>query len=1071
MNIYRNQSEIEQKVNIPAGGTYGMPSQNVSGTSSTEGNASVKRAGSRGVSVNFNGGIRGNQAYEEFGKTIEDVMAEAGNTNVALQKDYMTLMANTMSDEDFAKMQKDGFDPGKMEPEEVVTIVDEIKAKLAESGVVVSGYNDDMDAELLEKITGSSARAQEIVDAFHEVDIPVTEKNVTEATAAMEMADSLTEYTEGMKKYLLENRLEPTLKNLYRAAYSGSNHADIQSRGYFAEMTGGYYGKKAESVDVADLKASFEKIIENAGYEVTKETLQDAAWMVEMGIPLTEDTFSHMEKIKDISLPMEEHFLAKTVAKAIAEGKGAKGADLNNGESVMETALRIKEETDAISESSIDRVLVKGKNVEEINLRDLMEESKESKSPSEDVATESMFPSGAVAAENMDMSGEITMESMSASGEVAMDSTYSSVSIRRQLEEIRLFMTVQVNVRLLKQGISIDTTPLSELVTRLKEEEQKLQSIMFKTEDRELASARNQLYRDVNDHMRAIPGMPVSLVGRLSFHRMEQVTLDEVYATGLERQKAYEKAEEKYEPLMTGVRSDYGDSIKKAFRNVDDILENMKMETTESNRRAVRILGYNSMEITKENIHAVKEAYLTVSRVVEKMTPAATLSLIREGSNPLEMSMEELYDRLTQMEDQADPEKSYSKFLFRLEQSKSISPEEKDSYIGIYRLLHQVEKRDGAAVGSLLHQGAEINFKNLLTAVRTTRAKRMDYAVDDSFGSLEEGLRQESSYRNSISDAIDTAFRKEMPEITYYEKLAGATKEMLVPDVVTDVIEGKDCSLESLYDELQETFQEGLEREEASLLRESAAVSEQAFSMLQEENISTTLEHLVAADQLLLHRGAMAKEVKKQAKLQDYETELKDAIKELRENFTSEDTAKDAYEKMVDTMEQVLFNAGEEQKETIDLRQINSVWKQVTLARNLAREEHYEIPMEIGDEITSVSVKIKRNGKSGGNNAGRVTITTELPEIGKISALFEGKELSGYVFCDRVDGLSKLKEQEAKFAEAMKENDYSISEIKFIQSDRVDINNYPEKADDNSTRVSSVQLYETAKIFLQTFLA
>ena len=42
--------------------------------------------------------------------------------------------------------------------------------------------------------------------------------------------------------------------------------------------------------------------------------------------------------------------------------------------------------------------------------------------------------------------------------------------------------------------------------------------------------------------------------------------------------------------LMTAPRTDLGDSIQKAFRNVDDILNDLDMELTDDNRRAVRFL-------------------------------------------------------------------------------------------------------------------------------------------------------------------------------------------------------------------------------------------------------------------------------------------------------------------------------------------------------------------------------------------------------------------------------------------------------------------------------------------------
>ena len=78
---------------------------------------------------------------------------------------------------------------------------------------------------------------------------------------------------------------------------------------------------------------------------------------------------------------------------------------------------------------------------------------------------------------------------------------------------------------------------------------------------------------------------------------------------------ALEKAGVQYETLMTAPRTDMGDSIQKAFRNVDDILNDLGVEATEENRRAVRILGYNGIEITEDSIIQMKAADEEVQRM------------------------------------------------------------------------------------------------------------------------------------------------------------------------------------------------------------------------------------------------------------------------------------------------------------------------------------------------------------------------------------------------------------------------------------------------------------------------
>ncbi|MGN0326226.1 MAG: DUF6240 domain-containing protein [Lachnospiraceae bacterium] len=1083
MNIYKNQSEMEYKAGMHTDQAYPASAQNVYGKSSVEKHPSAKGTGSYGYNVDFSGGMPGNQAYGEHGKTAEDVMAEAGNSDVALQKDYMLVMASTMSEEDFAELSKEGYDPGQMEPKEMVTIVDEIKAKMAASGTVVTGYNDDLDRELLKEITGSEVQAQEILEAFRKYDIPATKENAEAAKAAMDMAQQLPEISDGMKKYLLENHLTPTIENLYKAAYSGSMDAGVQNRGYFAETTGGYYGRKADQVDISELQNSMEKVIRDAGFEVTEEALQDAEWMVASGLPLTAESFVRLERINETDVKEA----AMAVARALQDGRTAKAADLSSQESLLEQAVRIKEEAAAISDQAVDQVVADG---EKLDLAHLSEAEQTFEKNINDPAAE-----GAVLA-------------------------------RRQMEEVRLLMSVQVNYHLLKQGISIDTTELSTLVEELKQAEQEIQNVLFGRSDRvedAAAGERNALLNETLGKVRAIPGMPASVLGELLKEHgtafSKNVSVNMVYETGAARQAAYEAVSEKYETLMTAPRADYGDSIRKAFRNVDDILQDMNLEITESNRRAVRILGYNSMEITGENIQAVKTAYMSVSRVVEKMTPAAALELIREGSNPLHLSMEELESRLVKRESSPEEEmEKYSRYLYRLEQNHEITAEEKESYIGIYRLLHQIEKRDGAAIGSLLQQGAEINFKNLLTAVRSHNKGRLDVTVDDGFGALEERF---GGYEHSISSAIETAYHSDeqqsgetfreqenaagqKEESEYYRRLAGDIKADLTPKSASEILENSETGLEAFYDKQRATAMDlsgtdssrkmaeaesrqemeradaGYRREQAAEVRAAAEVSEKAVSMLMEYDIPLTLDHLAAADRLLSDRGNLAKQVKKQAPAEDsISSLLEKAMEDMQEHFTDRVSAQEAYGQLADRMEEVLSLSAERQTDRIDLKEINLAWKQISVTRKLAGEENYEIPMEIGGSMTSVNVRFLHGDK----HENHVTINVETETTGKVSALFESVAgtsmdqdpasgvIAGYVICNRQDGLAALKERESAFRDKMQEQGITVSEIKFIYSEHADINNFTGKADEiNRTGMSSAKLYETAKTFMKTFL-
>ena len=191
---------------------------------------------------------------------------------------------------------------------------------------------------------------------------------------------------------------------------------------------------------------------------------------------------------------------------------------------------------------------------------------------------------------------------------------------------------------------------------------------------------------------------------------------------------------------------------------MDDILNDLGMELTDENRRAVRILGYNSIDITQDSVLTMKAADEEVQRVFKNMTPAVVTQMIKRGINPLEMDFTSLNQEAESIKSEelgGEDYRKFSEYLWKMEQNHKISEEERSSYIGIYRLIRQVENTDGAAIGALIQQGAPITMKNLLTAVRSEkRSSKMDYSVDYNF----EGVSG-TSKGSSITDQIEAAYQ------------------------------------------------------------------------------------------------------------------------------------------------------------------------------------------------------------------------------------------------------------------------------------------------------------------------
>lgn len=800
------------------------------------------------VSAVYNNGNRSVGVDAGKGKSVLQLQQEAAGVDVGIQQDYMTLMSNTMSEEDYARLQEEGFDFGSMDPEETVTIVDKIKAELVRSGKRIAGYTDDIDMETLAAALGSQALAQTVAESFREADLPLTEENISAVAQAWTMANQLEAPEQGSIRYLLDNGLDNEIWNLYMAQNSGAAAGGTEAPAYYAEDIKGYYTRTGGNAADGELAVQIDDIIARSGRQPDEESRQDAAWLLDNGLPLTEKNLEQLKQLKELEFPVTMEAFAKAAAMAVEQGKSPLRAELS-GESVglYEKAARWDEYYHS---------------------------------------------------------------------EQAWEACEGNLTARRQLEEIRLHMTAEANVKLLKSGFSIDTAPMEKLISALRQAEKELAEQYFPQESD--AVGRYREYKAAETAVRELPGLPAGVIG--SFAEGQSIeTLGDFHTEGKALQYTYKKAGESYETLMTAPRRDLGDSIKKAFANVDDILGDLGQGLTEENRRAVRILGYNRMEMNLENLEKVKEADRQVQTVVEKLTPAATLKMIRDGVNPLEKSFGELEEYFAGLpEEYQSTAESYSRFLYGLERNHEITDAERESYIGIYRLVRQIEKTDGAAVGTLVNAQAEVHFANLLSAVRTGKAKSLDAKVGDELGTVSEIIRSGESIPAQISRAFT-----EMAET-----------------VLTDA-------------SYNETAEAEYNREQLAQYRSALASADaECAAMLQRGELPAGADNLIAAMALL----------EDEENLFDGNTADENPTTELWQQLDRPEEFEESYaEALADTqaaVEEATFGSADS---SLDVRHMQLCHKQLTIAGRLAQKQEFFLPLEIDGKMTRVHLCFEHN--------------------------------------------------------------------------------------------------------------
>ena len=560
-----------------------------------------------------------------------------------------------------------------------------------------------------------------------------------------------------------------------------------------------------------------------------------------------------------------------------------------------------------------------------------------------------------------------------------------------------------------RKGIHVDISNLAQVVEELKQMEQEACQKIF--DEQGIACGQDQLDQ-MAETLRAkdqIWQAPASVLGK-TIGQADRTTLQEM--SEISNVEANEQLAKNYEAVGTQVRRDLGDSMTKAFQNVDAILDDLGLDRTSANQRAVRILAYNQMEITKESVLSMKDYDAKVTSVLEQMKPAAVAKMIEKQENPLEMrisdditvmrdgtwvatkpakemTMDEIGAALQEIqEEMPDDDTTLRKYLWKLDHKGDITPEERKSMIGIYRLIDKVEKSDGAVIGQLVKEGRELTFSSLLLAVRTRRAEGKEFAIDDDFGSLES----QQSRGETISEQIGAAFgnqvirrlKKELSPEALRQAGEDATCEQVLEACETPKSQAEDAA-----------YYEAL----AQNIRETAALSDDSIqACLEAAGIPATLQNIREMKRYLAREmpenDALFTREESEAVIEalDQPEELEGLLDTLdNEHLAKVESQKQAEDITYDTLQNLIQMAGS-----------ISFYHQMRQQTNT-----FSVPIVTEKGVTSCNVTVLQGSEA---EKGTVEISLHSDTFGKMQATFKvtGDRVSGFVTCEDGQDVSEL---------------------------------------------------------------
>ncbi|MGN0504996.1 MAG: DUF6240 domain-containing protein [Lachnospiraceae bacterium] len=939
------------------------------------------------------------------------------STEAEKNQERLNNVAERMTEDDMRTLADEGFPIEEMTAEQLEAAMERIKlqkelaANAAEhQAEQIVNEREAIIRQAVQALPGNP-RAEQIAEKLIKANLPVTQGNLEKIAAAMEKAEGGVKLSATEAEYMVRNKLAPTLENVATAKKQAQT----------------YQKKEHPLTEEAwkQLEPTVTHLLFQAGLRAGKEMIGAAQTFIKKDIPLTVENLRAYSQLMGIKLS-EEDVLTKAV-DAISIGQEPKNANLLS--STAKEVRQIIGKTAKVTDRAVDLAAAKESAANpqvsgdklELSLANLTEAQEQLDSGASDIA------------------GYLRDFETSGVAQAA------SIKARRQLEEIRAKMTYEAGYRLAKEGIRIDTVSMTKLIDNLRALENRFYSSFFTQAGVASGKGEWELLRDTTKKLNEIKEMPATLIVD-TVDKGSAITLNELHRTGQNMDTTFRKFNETYEAVMTSPKAELGDKLTKAFGNVDSLLSDIGMETTDANRRAVRMLGYNTVEVTADNVERVREYDEKLQNVFKELHPAVTVRLIRDGVNPLEESIDSLTQKIADIRQQegVQGEDNYSTFLVNLEKQDGISEEERKAYIAIYRALHQVEGAEEAAVGGVLKTGQELTLGNLLTAVRSGRAQGMDRVIDEAFGSLGAFSSDKDRIEKQIQSGIANKIGKDV-------------------EALNNLVEKVDNKIKELSTDTTETAKEEILR-----VQELAEKSMNPTRFLEDFNILTTVENLEAAKDLLNDDMTIFREWKRFKSLASGEEAV---LPDFTEALENKETMQAAYQSFLEETKEIKNILHHDPVMTkYDVKSIKKVDVGARFMNRLSKREFYQIPVDTGNDIVNMNVTILQKGEE------RAKVMAEIPtkNLGKISAeaTIQDNKLKCFITSDTREGTQALKERQFNLFAVLAESRLTIGSL-FYGTEEVPVDTYAYRTDgiykdaqgseDTQEASDSTTLYRIAK--------
>ncbi|MDF2871615.1 MAG: hypothetical protein K0R05_3190 [Anaerocolumna sp.] len=199
--------------------------------------------------------------YEDKEEAAEDTVykqEEAAGGDVSNTSSQIT-------ESDYIALEQEGISLEKFELERLDRMLSRIKQQRDLQDESITEQRTKLTEKVLQQqfLALDYTKNKHLIERLDSANIPITKANIERIATGADKAKSVENMSDQAKYYLVKNRMEPTLDNIYKASYSAAHVKETPVN-----------DSQWESI-----RPQAEKIIEDSGFEVNEQSLSNARWL------------------------------------------------------------------------------------------------------------------------------------------------------------------------------------------------------------------------------------------------------------------------------------------------------------------------------------------------------------------------------------------------------------------------------------------------------------------------------------------------------------------------------------------------------------------------------------------------------------------------------------------------------------------------------------------------------------------------------------------------------------------------------------------------------------------------